>query len=212
MSYDIWKQQRYSDLCSAIGRYILDGMEPLPEWVEEGQRLLKEIGEPPEAHTAQVLVPRTEDDIADKLAAHEDLGLDPEMIAEMRNDAAQMHQELRKWRELEKAGRIVVMPDPKKMPILEAGTLVWYVDRESGEIESGKIFNAFYEDGTLDSFSIDFDSGDLDVFYASAWGMCVFGSREQAMAAIICKNGTGGKGDSGLQSAPEKGEALEQPE
>lgn len=157
-------------------------------------------------------VPRIEGDIVDRLSAYEDLGLDPEMIAEMRNDAAQMHQELRKWRELEKAGRIVVMPDPKKMPVLEAGPPVWSVDRESGEIESGKIFNAFYEDGTLDSFSIDFDSGDLDVFFASAWGTCVFGSREQAMAAIICKNGTGGEGGSGLQSAPEKGEALEQPE
>lgn len=39
----IWKRKRYSDLCDAIGRYVLAGMKPLPEWVEEGQRLLKEI-------------------------------------------------------------------------------------------------------------------------------------------------------------------------
>lgn len=39
----IWKRKRYGALCSAIGRYVLAGMDPLPEWVEEGQRLLKEI-------------------------------------------------------------------------------------------------------------------------------------------------------------------------
>ena len=47
----IWKRKRYGALCSAIGRYILAGMVPFPEWVEEGRRLLKEIEEPPEAHT-----------------------------------------------------------------------------------------------------------------------------------------------------------------
>lgn len=43
MPEHIWKRKRYSDLCCAIGRYVLAGMEPPPEWVEEGQRLLKEI-------------------------------------------------------------------------------------------------------------------------------------------------------------------------
>ena len=49
----IWKRKRYGALCSAIGRYVLAGMDPLPEWVEEGCRLLKEIEEPAEAHTAR---------------------------------------------------------------------------------------------------------------------------------------------------------------
>ena len=52
MPEHIWKRKRYSDLCGAIGRYVLAGMKPLPEWVEEGQRLLKEIGAP-DAHIAK---------------------------------------------------------------------------------------------------------------------------------------------------------------
>ena len=36
----MWKQKRYEELCGAIGRYILAGLEPLSAWIDEGRRLL----------------------------------------------------------------------------------------------------------------------------------------------------------------------------
>lgn len=41
----MWKEERYNHLCEAIGRYMVAGFAPLPEWIEEGQRLIKEIEE-----------------------------------------------------------------------------------------------------------------------------------------------------------------------
>lgn len=41
----MWKEERYDQLCEAIGRYMIAGLAPLPEWIEEGQRLSKEIEE-----------------------------------------------------------------------------------------------------------------------------------------------------------------------
>ena len=79
------------------------------------------------------------------------------------------------------------MPDPKETPVLGKGTPVWYVDGESGEIESGKILIPVYKNGELDSFSVDFDNGDFDEFLGSAWGTCFFGSEEQAKGALIAK-------------------------
>ena len=35
----LWKKKRYNELCAAIGRYVMSGPEPLPEWIEEGKRL-----------------------------------------------------------------------------------------------------------------------------------------------------------------------------
>ena len=40
-----WKKERYEELCEAIGRYMIAGLAPLPEWMEEGQRSIKEIEE-----------------------------------------------------------------------------------------------------------------------------------------------------------------------
>lgn len=68
--------------------------------------------------------------------------------------------------------------DPK------AGSKVWYVDFETGEIETGKIFSVHFKDGELDSFSVDFDCGDFDEFYGSAMGEYFFVNEEDAHAAL----------------------------
>lgn len=34
----IWRQQRYDDLCRAITRYVVAGLKPLPEWIDEARR------------------------------------------------------------------------------------------------------------------------------------------------------------------------------
>lgn len=39
----IWKQERLDEIQDAIGRYIIANLEPLPEWIEEGKRLYKEL-------------------------------------------------------------------------------------------------------------------------------------------------------------------------
>lgn len=141
--------------------------------------------------TVQTPVTRIEGDIVERLAAYENSRMEPEIISELQVEAAlaymELQKELQKWKDLEQSGLIVVMPDPKKTPVLEKGTPVWYVDRENGEIEPGKIFISAYENGKLDSFSVDFDSGDFDEFLGSAWGTCFFGSEEQAKGALIAK-------------------------
>lgn len=84
----------------------------------------------------------------------------------------------------DKDGRIVILPDKNKIPMLKSGTPVWYVNRENGEIEPGKVSNLSYKNETLDSFGVEFDYGDFDEFYGSAWGDCLFASEEQAKAAL----------------------------
>lgn len=97
---------------------------------------------------------RFEGSIVDRLAAYESLNMEPEVISELQVEAAldymELQKELQKWKDLERSGRIVVMPDPKETPVLGKGTPVWYVDRESGEIESGKILIPVYKNGELD--------------------------------------------------------------
>lgn len=39
----IWKQERLDEIQDAIGRYVIANLEPLPEWIEEGKRLYKEL-------------------------------------------------------------------------------------------------------------------------------------------------------------------------
>lgn len=66
---------------------------------------LSEIGK-----TTKIPVPRMEGDIVDRLAAYENLNMEPEIIAEMRADATRMNQELKRWKQLESDGLIVVLP------------------------------------------------------------------------------------------------------
>lgn len=42
---DRWKRQRYIDLCKAITRYVVAGLKPLPEWIDEARRFAKELPE-----------------------------------------------------------------------------------------------------------------------------------------------------------------------
>lgn len=75
-----------------------------------------------------------------------------------------------------------------ELPIVTKGLSVWYVDTDSGEIEEGKVFSAYYKDGKLDSFSVEFKgSKDFDEFFGSAWGDCFFLTKEQAVAALRLK-------------------------
>lgn len=89
---------------------------------------------------------------------------------------------LRELVEADRGGRCVVLP---KEGTLKKGDNVWYVDRETGEIEGGTVFSSYYKNGMLDTFSVDFEDGDFDEFIGSAWGTCIFGSQKYAEAALI---------------------------
>ena len=45
MPEDQWKRQRYVDICKAITRYIVAGLKPLPEWIEEARHFTEELAE-----------------------------------------------------------------------------------------------------------------------------------------------------------------------
>ena len=45
MPEERWKRQRYVDLCKAITRYVVAGMKPLPEWIDEARRFEEELPE-----------------------------------------------------------------------------------------------------------------------------------------------------------------------
>ena len=132
--------------------------------------------------------------VADRLAAYEDTGLEPEDIKKVFNEDALLKltgqllgvtpDRLRELAQADREGRCIILPDPQKTPVLRKGTTVWYVDNETGEIEPAKVFIASYKDGKLDSFSVDFECGDFDEFVGSALGNCFFGSKEQAEAAL----------------------------
>lgn len=89
---------------------------------------------------------------------------------------------LRELVQADREGRCVVLP---KEEILKKGDKVWYCDKETAEIESGTVVSAFYKNGKLESFSVDFDSGDFDEFVGSVFGTCFFKSCEAAEAAIV---------------------------
>lgn len=60
--------------------------------------------------TVPVPVLRMEGYIVDRLAAYENLNMEPEIIAEMQDDALAMNKDLRRWRQLESDGLLVVLP------------------------------------------------------------------------------------------------------
>ena len=92
---------------------------------------------------------------------------------------------LRKLIEADKEGRCVILPRQDELPILTKGMSVWYVDTDSGGIEEGEVCYAYYKDGELDSFSVDFkESEDFDEFFGSAWGDCFFPTKEHAVATL----------------------------
>lgn len=82
-------------------------------------------------------------------------------------------------------GRCVISP---KEGVLNKGDRVWYVDIKSRVLESGTVFIVEYKDGKLDSFSVNFDSGDFDEFLGIAWGDCIFGSKKSAEEALEGEN------------------------
>lgn len=93
------------------------------------------------------------------------------------------YERLLELAQADKEGRCVILHE--KEPLTE-GMRIWYADQNTGEIEEGEVFSAHYEDGKLDSFSVNFiPSGDFDEFIGSAWGDCFFGSPEQAKAALL---------------------------
>ena len=67
---------------------------------------------------------------------------------------------------------------------LKVGAKVWYVDFETGEIETGTLSGVYFKDGKLDSFSVDFDCGDFDEFLGKAMGKDFFLSGDDACAAL----------------------------
>lgn len=50
----------------------------------------------------------------------------------------------------DKEGRCVILPTPDELPILTKGMSIWYVDPDSGEIEEGEVYSAYYNDGQLE--------------------------------------------------------------
>lgn len=92
---------------------------------------------------------------------------------------------LRDLVQADRDGRCVISP---KEGVLNKGDRVWYVDIKSRVLESGTVFIVEYKDGKLDSFSVNFDSGDFDEFLGIAWGDCIFGSKKSAEEALEGEN------------------------
>ena len=60
----------------------------------------------------------------------------------------------------------------RKLPNLKRGMDIWY--REDGVVEHGTVYNAYYKNGSLDAISVNFDNGDFDEFYGSAYLSVLF--------------------------------------
>lgn len=77
----------------------------------------------------------------------------------------------------------VILPEKE---LLAEGMHVWFVYKDTGEIEEGEVFSVHYKDGNLDSFCVNFiPSDDFDEFDGSKWGDCFFSSAEKAKAALL---------------------------
>lgn len=58
---------------------------------------------------------------------------------------------------------------------------IWYIDEYNPIPEHGTIFSILYnKDGSLDSFSVNFDNGDFDEFSGSAYLKDFFDTKEDA--------------------------------
>ena len=78
-----------------------------------------------------------------------------------------------------------------KTAALAKGSTVFYVDRVKGEIDRGEVFDVYGKNGKVVLFSVDFpESGNFDDFLGSAWGSCIFGSEEEARAALSKRRDT----------------------
>ena len=79
----------------------------------------------------------------------------------------------------------------EKAAELAKGSIVFYVDRVKGEIDRGEVFDVYGKNGKVVLFSVDFpESGNFDDFLGSAWGSCIFGSEEEARAALSKRRDT----------------------
>lgn len=71
-------------------------------------------------------------------------------------------------------------PETKTCP-LQVNQDIWYISEDNPTPEHGVIFSINYnKDGTLDSFSINFDNGDFDEFCGSAYLKNFFDTKEDA--------------------------------
>ena len=73
--------------------------------------------------------------------------------------------------------------------MLHEGDDLWYVDFDAGSIEHGKASGINYKEGKLDSFGVDFDCGDYDVFVGEALGKTFYRSEISAQKTLL--KGTG---------------------
>ena len=65
------------------------------------------------------------------------------------------------------------------------GDDIWYVDFENGVLEHGKVFIVTFQDGKLDTFSINFDDGTFDVFDGSGFNNHYFINKKRAEAKLL---------------------------
>lgn len=71
---------------------------------------------------------------------------------------------------------------------LTVGTILWYADEESGNIERGIVRIVNYREGELDSFGVDIPDGNkFKTFTGLAFGTKVFPSEAQAKEKILQK-------------------------
>ena len=67
---------------------------------------------------------------------------------------------------------------------LQSGDDIYYADMEKGTVEHGVVYIAAYKNGSLDSFSINFDNGDFDEFVGSGLGTHFFRTEAEAKARL----------------------------
>lgn len=68
--------------------------------------------------------------------------------------------------------------------MIRVGTHLWYVNKDTGEIEEAVVETVSYKNGALDSFGAQFANDDFDVFEGSAVDSCFFRSEQRAVQAL----------------------------
>ncbi len=62
---------------------------------------------------------------------------------------------------------------------------IYYVDRENGLIEHGKVYIVTFKNKRVDTFSVNFDDGTFDVFDGIGLGKCFFTNEHNARDTLI---------------------------
>lgn len=68
---------------------------------------------------------------------------------------------------------------------LRQGDDIWYADEDENRVEHGIIDSVLIKDEKVESFAVNFDDGDFDVFFGSGLGVHYFMDEQSAKDALV---------------------------